>query len=104
MSLKNKVALITGAASGIGKECAIKLSEVGAAVVIADLNLLDAQKVADDINSLGGKAIAVAMDVTNEEMVNAGIDETVKKLGSIDVLVSNAGIQIVHPHRGVSLC
>lgn len=97
MSLKNKVALITGAASGIGKECAIKLSEAGAAVVIADLNLPDAQKVADDINSRGGKAIAVAMDVTNEEMVNAGITEAVEKLGSIDVLVSNAGIQIVHP-------
>ena len=97
MSLKNKVALITGSASGIGKECAIKLSEAGAAVVIADLNLSDAQKVADAINSSGGKAIAVAMDVTNEEMVNAGINETVEKLGSIDVLVSNAGIQIVHP-------
>ena len=97
MSLKNKVALITGSASGIGKECAIKLSAAGAAVVIADLNLPDAQKVADEINQGGGKAIAVAMDVTNEEMVNAGIDETVKKLGSIDVLVSNAGIQIVHP-------
>lgn len=97
MSLKNKVALITGSASGIGKECAIKLSEAGAAVVIADLNLSDAQKVADEINQGGGKAIAVAMDVTNEEMVNAGINETVEKLGSIDVLVSNAGIQIVHP-------
>ena len=97
MSLKNKVALITGSASGIGKDCAIKLSDAGAAVVIADLNLSDAQKVADDINSRGGKAIAVAMDVTNEEMVNAGINETVDKLGSIDVLVSNAGIQIVHP-------
>ena len=97
MSLKNKVALITGSASGIGKECAIKLSAAGAAVVIADLNLPDAQKVADEINQGGGKAIAVAMDVTNEEMVNAGIDETVEKLGSIDVLVSNAGIQIVHP-------
>lgn len=97
MSLKNKVALITGSASGIGKECAIKLSAAGAAVVIADLNLSDAQKVADGINQGGGKAIAIAMDVTNEEMVNAGITETVKKLGSIDVLVSNAGIQIVHP-------
>jgi len=97
MSLKNKVALITGSASGIGKECAIKLSAGGATVVIADLNLPDAQKVADEINQGGGKAIAIAMDVTNEEMVNAGIKETVEKLGSIDVLVSNAGIQIVHP-------
>lgn len=97
MSLQNKVALVTGSASGIGKECAFELSNAGAAIVIADLNLPDAQKVADEINAKGGKAIAVAMDVTNEEMVNAGIEEAVAKLGSIDVLVSNAGIQIVHP-------
>jgi len=97
MSLKDKVALITGSASGIGKECALKMSEAGAAIVIADLNLQEAQKVADEINGRGGKAIAVAMDVTDEDMVNAGVDEAVKKLGSIDVLVSNAGIQTIHP-------
>ncbi|MBP0592601.1 3-hydroxybutyrate dehydrogenase [Paraburkholderia sp. LEh10] len=97
MSLQNKVALVTGAASGIGEQCARKLANLGAAVVIADLNLENAQKVAASIVAEGGKAIAVAMDVTNEEAVNAGVERAVKELGGIDVLVSNAGIQIVAP-------
>jgi 3-hydroxybutyrate dehydrogenase len=97
MSLQNKVALVTGAASGIGEQCARKLASLGAAVVIADLNLDNAQKVASSIVASGGKAIAVSMDVTNEEAVNAGIARTVRELGGIDVLVSNAGIQIVAP-------
>ncbi|MFM0223557.1 3-hydroxybutyrate dehydrogenase [Paraburkholderia dipogonis] len=97
MSLQGKVALVTGAASGIGEQCARKLASDGAAVVIADLNLANAQQVADSIIAAGGKALAVSMDVTSEEAVNAGIEEAVGKLGSIDVLVSNAGIQIVNP-------
>jgi 3-hydroxybutyrate dehydrogenase len=97
MSLQGKVALVTGAASGIGEQCARKLASDGAAVVIADLNLANAQQVADSIVAAGGKALAVSMDVTSEEAVNAGIEEAVNKLGSIDVLVSNAGIQIVNP-------
>ena len=97
MALQGKVALVTGAASGIGEETARKLAADGAAVVIADLNLANAQKVADSIVAAGGKAIAVSMDVTSEDAVNAGIEEAVAKLGGIDVLVSNAGIQIVAP-------
>ncbi|ANB75269.1 3-hydroxybutyrate dehydrogenase [Paraburkholderia phytofirmans] len=97
MSLNNKVALVTGAASGIGEQCARKLASLGAAVVIADLNLENAQKVASSIVAAGGKALAVAMDVTSEEAVNNGIERAVKELGSIEVLVSNAGIQIVAP-------
>jgi 3-hydroxybutyrate dehydrogenase len=97
MSLTNKVALVTGAASGIGEQCARKLASLGAAVVIADLNLENAQKLASSIAAAGGKALAVAMDVTSEEAVNSGIERAVKELGSIDVLVSNAGIQIVAP-------
>ncbi len=96
MALNDKVALVTGAASGIGEQCARKLAADGATVVIADLNLGNAQKVADDIVASGGKAIALAMDVTSEEAVNAGVAETVSRLGGIDVLVSNAGIQIVN--------
>ena len=97
MSLEGKVALVTGAASGIGEQCARKLASDGAAVVIADLNLTNAQQVADSIVAAGGKALAVSMDVTSEEAVNAGIEDAVGKLGGIDVLVSNAGIQIVNP-------
>ncbi|AWB35463.1 3-hydroxybutyrate dehydrogenase [Orrella marina] len=97
MSLKDKVAMVTGAASGIGRECALHMAKEGAAIVIADLNLDGANSVAREIEAMGGKAIGVSMDVTNEDQVNAGIEEAVAKLGSIDVLVSNAGIQIVHP-------
>ncbi|WP_175779564.1 3-hydroxybutyrate dehydrogenase [Burkholderia anthina] len=96
MSLNDKVALVTGAASGIGEVCARKLAADGATVVIADLNLAAARKVADDIVTRGGQALAIAMDVTREEAVEAGVAETVNRLGGIDVLVSNAGIQIVN--------
>ncbi|WP_343675968.1 3-hydroxybutyrate dehydrogenase [Paraburkholderia heleia] len=97
MSLKDKVAVVTGAASGIGEHCARTFASQGAAVVIADLNLANAGKVADSIVAAGGRALAVAMDVTNEEAVNAGIDEAARAFGGIDVLVSNAGIQIISP-------
>jgi 3-hydroxybutyrate dehydrogenase len=97
MSLNNKVALVTGAASGIGEECARKLASLGAAVVIADLNLESAQEVAGSIVAAGGRALAVGMDVASEEEVNRGIERAVQELGGIDVLVSNAGIQIVAP-------
>ncbi|QFS41657.1 3-hydroxybutyrate dehydrogenase [Burkholderia cepacia] len=96
MALNDKVALVTGAASGIGEMCARKLAADGATVVIADLNLAAARQVADDIVAGGGKASAVAMDVTREEAVDAGVADTVNRLGGIDVLVSNAGIQIVN--------
>jgi 3-hydroxybutyrate dehydrogenase len=96
MALNDKVALVTGAASGIGEQCARKLATDGATVVVADLNLANATKVADDIVRNGGSALALAMDVTNEEAVNAGIADTVSRFGGIDALVSNAGIQIVN--------
>lgn len=97
MTLTGKVALITGAASGIGKQCAIDLAKAGAAVVIADMNLDGANATAAEIEQAGGRAIGVSMDVTNEEQVNAGVQKAVDTLGSIDILVSNAGIQIVNP-------
>jgi 3-hydroxybutyrate dehydrogenase len=97
MSLEHKVAVITGAASGIGAHCAHTFAKQGAKVVIADLNLPNARKVADEIVERGGQAIAVGMDVTDEAAVNAGIEEAVGIFGGIDVLVSNAGIQIISP-------
>ncbi len=97
MKLKDKVCIVTGAASGIGKEIADTFAREGGKVVIADLNLEAAKAAADDIVKNGGTAMAVAMDVTNEEQVNAGVAEVVSAYGGVDVLVSNAGVQIVHP-------
>ncbi|CAB3828584.1 3-hydroxybutyrate dehydrogenase [Achromobacter denitrificans] len=95
--LNGKSAVVTGAASGIGKEIALTLARAGASVAIADLNLAGAEAVAREIEQAGGKAMGVAMDVTNEEAVNQGIDRVAAAYGSVDILVSNAGIQIVNP-------
>lgn len=97
MQLKDKVAVITGAASGIGKEMALEYAKEGAKVVIADLMLEAATATADEIVKAGGVAMAVAMDVTNEEQVDKGIADAVAAYGGIDILVSNAGIQIISP-------
>jgi 3-hydroxybutyrate dehydrogenase len=97
MRLNNKVAVVTGAASGIGKEIARAFVREGARVVIADLNQAGADAVAAELGSGEGRAIGVAMDVTSEAQVEAGITRAVKEFGRIDVLVSNAGIQIVAP-------
>jgi NAD(P)-dependent dehydrogenase (short-subunit alcohol dehydrogenase family) len=97
MRLDDKVAIITGAASGIGKEIAIVFAREGAKVVIADLDKKAADATAKEIDPSGKRAIGVAMDVTNEEQVDKGTAEVVKTFGRIDVLVSNAGIQIVAP-------
>jgi len=97
MTLQGKVALITGAASGIGKEIALEYAKQGAKIVIADLNLDAATAAAAEIIAAGGIAMAVAMNVTDEEQVDKGVADAVAAYGGIDVLISNAGIQIVHP-------
>ena len=97
MKLQDKVCIVTGAASGIGKEIALSYAREGGKVAIADLNKDAAQAAADEITKAGGTAMAVAMDVTNEDQVNAAVAEVVAAYGGVDVLVSNAGIQIVHP-------
>ena len=97
MLLKDKTAFITGAASGIGKEIALTYAREGGKIVIADMNKPAAQEAADEITKAGGTAMAVAMDVTSEDQVNAAVAEVVAAYGTVDVLVSNAGIQIVHP-------
>lgn len=97
MLLKDKVAIITGAASGIGQDIALRFVQEGAWVAVADLNADAAKATADNLNSKGpGKAMAVTMDVTSEDAVNAGVASVVAAWGGVDILVSNAGIQIVH--------
>nr|WP_294972633.1 3-hydroxybutyrate dehydrogenase [uncultured Pseudomonas sp.] len=100
--LNGKVAVVTGAASGIGKQIALTLARSGAAVAIADLQQDAAQRVVDEIEREGGKALALAMDVTDEQAVDAGIERVVATFGSLDILVSNAGIQIVNPLESYS--
>jgi 3-hydroxybutyrate dehydrogenase len=97
MQLKDKVAFVTGSASGIGKEIALLYAKEGAKVVIADLNKAAADATAAEIAATGAQAIGVAVDVTSEEQVDAAVEEAAKAFGGIDILVSNAGIQIVHP-------
>ena len=96
-SLDGKVALITGAASGLGKAIAELYAKNGAAVAIADINLQAADATADEIKAAGGKAIGIAMDVTDEAAVNAGTDKVVAAFGHLDILISNAGVQIINP-------
>lgn len=97
MQLHNKTAIVTGAASGIGKEIARQFVGEGANVAIADLNLEAARAAAEDIDPGGAATLAVRMDVTSEDEVENGVEEICHRFGGIDVLVSNAGIQIVSP-------
>ncbi|MFO1074050.1 MAG: 3-hydroxybutyrate dehydrogenase [Geminicoccaceae bacterium] len=97
MRLKDKIALVTGAASGIGKEIATVYAREGAKVVIADLNQEGADATANELKAAGGEAMGVAMDVTDEAQVEAGFAKVEQAYGGVDVLVSNAGIQIVEP-------
>lgn len=97
MRLTNRVAVVTGAASGIGKQIARTFLREGANVAIADLNQAGADAAAAELGGPDRRAIGVAMDVTSEKQVEAGIAKTVKSFGHLDILVSNAGIQIVAP-------
>ncbi|WP_095081939.1 3-hydroxybutyrate dehydrogenase [Mesorhizobium sophorae] len=93
----DKVVVITGAASGIGKELALTFAREGAKVVIADLDLKAAQETALEIDPASQRALGIGMDVSNEEQVENGMARAVETFGRLDILVSNAGVQIVAP-------
>ena len=95
--LTGKVALVTGSASGIGRDIAETYAKAGATVGIADIDKEAAQQTVNAIEADGGRALAIVMDVTDEQAVNEGVQALVDAFGSIDILVSNAGIQIIDP-------
>ncbi len=95
--LDGKLAIVTGSASGIGRQIAVRFAREGAKVAVADLDLGRAQEVVSEIMLGGGIATAVAMDVADEAQVEAGVDEVATRLGGVDILVSNAGIQHIAP-------
>jgi 3-hydroxybutyrate dehydrogenase len=103
MRMKDKVAIVTGAASGIGREIARAFAHEGAKVWIADLTLEAAQAAAAEIEKEGGVATGLAVDVTDEAQVEAAVRKVVERHGAIDVLVSNAGIQHIAPIVELSL-
>ena len=92
MNLSNQVAIVTGGASGIGQGVAHELSAEGAAVMVADLDMANAERVAQEITANGGRAAAVAVDVTDGRTVSAMAEATVAAFGTVDILVNSAGI------------
>ncbi|WP_416139340.1 3-hydroxybutyrate dehydrogenase [Halomonas sp. HK25] len=97
MELSGKVAVVTGATSGIGQRIAQRFAELGASVAVAGRNMDAAQDIVADIEERGGRAIPLKMDVSDKASVDQGFDRVVNELGPVDILVSNAGIQLVNP-------
>lgn len=97
MELKDQVIIVTGGASGIGREACLALANKGASLVIADFNLEGAEAVATEITALGAKAVSFKVDVSKAEEVSALVDFTVEQLGTLNGIFNNAGIGLVKP-------
>lgn len=97
IDLKNKVAIVTGAARGIGRAIALHLAKERANAVLADINIEGAVKVAEEIKTLGCQSLPIKVDVVNENQVNQMVQATLNKFKKIDILVNNAGAVIVKP-------
>jgi 3-oxoacyl-[acyl-carrier protein] reductase len=100
VDLENKVAIITGAAGGIGRGMALMFAKNGASVVVNDLNAEKGAKVVDEIQALGGKAVFIQANVGEMQEAQALADTTIEKFGKIDILINNAGINIGMKERG----
>lgn len=92
--MQNKVVIITGASSGIGKACAMHAAKLGASVVISGRDLINLKRAEEEIMKINTKVLAVQCDVSNESECNRLIDESVRKFGGVDVLINNAGISM----------
>jgi 3-oxoacyl-[acyl-carrier protein] reductase len=92
MRLKDKIALITGAGSGIGEATALRFSEEGAKVVINDVDIENANRVAEEIKANGKEAIVIMADISKKDEVDNMIKQTIDQFGRLDILVNNAGI------------
>ena len=103
MKLKDKVAIITGAAKGIGRAIAIEFVKEGAKVVVADIDFEGAKRTVEDIRKLGGEAIAVKVNVANPNDVEVMVKKTLDAFGKIDILINNAGIAIQKPALEMTL-
>ena len=95
--LTGKVAVVTGAGTGLGEACAVALAEAGASVVASGRRKEPLDKVVSEIKARGGKALAISTDVTRRDEVDAMAAEAVKAFGKVDILVNNAGINLVKP-------
>ena len=92
IQFNDKVALVTGAGGGMGKETAITLAKLGASVVIADINLENVEQVRDEMRQVGLKAEAIQVDVTNEDDVKKMVNFTIESFGKVDILINCAGV------------
>src|SRR5690606_28314646 len=102
MSIKGKVALVTGGGQGIGRAIALRLAQDGADVGIVDLKLENAKEVAGEIRALGRKSTAVAADVSSRDQVFKAVEDVASELGGLDIMVNNAGIVQVQPLEEVT--
>ena len=102
MRLDNKIAIITGAGSGIGRAIALIFAKEGASIVVADYQEKTGQETVDLINNAGGQAIFTLVDVSKEDQIKNMLETTVEKFGGLDILVNNAGVALMADLTGTT--